>query len=85
MYPWPLNESDPALDKALRVTMDYLELSGQAPEYIRLQSSVAAVILKEWRNGVRHPIRLANTAIVIVEEQLIKKELKAFSKASWFG
>jgi len=68
MYPWPILEGSFTLDDSLRIAMDYLERTGQAEPYYRVQSLVADAILTQWRAGVRHRLRLANTAIRVVEQ-----------------
>lgn len=78
MYPWPLNETDPVLDDALVIAMDYLRATGQADDYIRIERMAAATILTEWRKGVMHPLRLSNAAIVAVQnEEAAKKRRSA--------
>ena len=69
MFPWPLNETDPVLDDALMIVMDYLRATGQADDYTRIQRMAAATVLTEWRKGVRHPVRLSNAAIVAVQNE----------------
>ena len=69
MFPWPLGETDPVLDDALIIAMDYLRATGQADDYIRIERMAAATILTEWRKGVMHPLRLSNAAIVAVQNE----------------
>jgi hypothetical protein len=64
-YPWPV--TDTALDDALYIAMRYLESSGFCDDYARVERKAVGVILDSWRAGVRHPIYLANKAIVAVE------------------
>jgi hypothetical protein len=59
---------DALFDDALRIAMDYLERTGQAAEYTKVQSLAAATIVAQWRAGARHKIRLANHAINAVEK-----------------
>jgi hypothetical protein len=84
VFPWPNGEYNPVLDEALTIAMEYLELTGRAQEYNRVQAFAALVILKEWRSGVRHPIRLSNTAIVAIETDADPETLGAFrSSPDW--
>jgi hypothetical protein len=68
LYPWPFLGFDALFDDALRIAMDYLERTGQAAEYTKVQSLAAAAIVAQWRAGARHKIRLANHAINAVEK-----------------
>ena len=68
LYHWPVLGFDALFDGALRIAMDYLERTGQANEYTKVQSLAAATIVAQWRAGVRHKIRLANYAINAVEK-----------------
>jgi hypothetical protein len=47
--------------------MDYLELTGQAYPYSEVQRACASIIQHVWGVGVRHRIRMANCAIVAIE------------------
>jgi len=47
--------------------MEYLERAGQAQNYPYVKELVALILVRSWRAGVRHPIRLANDAIVALE------------------
>ena len=69
MYPWPLAERHYPLNEALEIAIGYLELTGQAYPYSETQVRAADAILAAWRSGVRHKIRLANYAIVAVENK----------------
>jgi hypothetical protein len=71
LYPWPV-ECYPMLDEALHIAMDYLELTGQADEYTKVQSQAAREIIARWRAGERHKLRLANYAIVAVENKVTR-------------
>jgi len=65
---WPIDcDSPTALDRALGIVMEYLKRSGQAESYPYVQELIALVLVRSWRAGVRHPIRLANDAIVALE------------------
>ena len=70
-YPWPI-ACYPLLDEALQIAMDYLERTGQDGEYMNVQSQAAHEIMVRWRAGVRHKLRLANYAIVAVENNVIQ-------------
>lgn len=76
LSPWPLFESDAVLREALDIAMDYLEFTGQA--YIGTERICANTILRSWRRGTKHRIRLANDAIVAIE-----KSSKPIEIASW--
>jgi hypothetical protein len=54
---------------ALDVALDYLERTGQAFPFSETQRICALLILKSWRAGTRHRIRLANDAIKAIEKQ----------------
>ena len=51
-------------------TMDYLQIKGLTIDYQRVQRAAAVLIYHEWQKGVRHPVRLANKAIVELERAL---------------
>ena len=76
MYPWPV--FDGTLDASLTIAMDYLERTGQAEPYYRVLSLAADIILMEWRAGVRHKLRLANSAIRAIEQNPAHENLYAF-------
>jgi hypothetical protein len=69
MYPWPLGEFDNAMDGALDIAMNYLDLTGQAVMFKQVQSTAAMAIAVAWKGGVRHRIKLANVAIKAVERK----------------
>jgi hypothetical protein len=69
-YPWPIQSSHAKLDVALAIVMDYLEVKGAVDNYHAVQRAAATIIVNEFRNGVTHPVRLANSAIVEVESKL---------------
>jgi hypothetical protein len=73
MYPWPIGDTDPILNDALRIAMDYLSGTGQAENYTEVQRAAAKAILTAWRKGVTHRIRLSNAAIVAVQNGGIAK------------
>lgn len=65
---WPIDcDSPTSLDRALGIAMEYLERAGQAQNYPYVKELVALILVRSWRAGVRHPIRLANDAIVALE------------------
>jgi len=58
----------PTLDRALKIAMEYLVRSGLTAEDSAYAEEIAATIIgKSRRAGARHPIRLANDAIVALE------------------
>jgi hypothetical protein len=69
MYPWPLGEFDNAMDDALDIAMNYLDLTGQAVLFKQVQSTAAMAIAVAWKVGVRHRIKLADIAIKSVERK----------------
>jgi hypothetical protein len=75
LYPWPIAYY-PLLDEALQIAMDYLEWTGQAGEYTKVQLQAAHEIIARWRAGVRHKLRLANYAIVAVENNVIRTSVR---------
>ena len=78
MYPWPIFDGGVALDDSLRIAMDYLERTGQAEPYCVVLSVAADTILTQWRAGIRHKLRLANSAICAVERNPPHENLYAF-------
>jgi hypothetical protein len=79
-YPWPPDEEDPVLEEALDIAMDYLEITGQAFPFSQIQRICAGTILSSWRDGTKHRIRLANDAIVAIENNAApdKGNLRSF-------
>jgi hypothetical protein len=69
LYPWPMTNVDPTLNKALEIAMGYLEGSGLACPYYEKQRRAADAILAAWQSGVRHQLRLANSAISAIERK----------------
>ena len=67
-YSWPLAETDLVLEEALDIALDYLERTGQAFPFSETQRKCAHVILDKWRAGGKHRIKLANYAIVAIEQ-----------------
>ena len=68
-YPWPIPEPDYEMQIALDVALNYLEQTGQAYPFSEAQRTCTAVILKSWREGTRHRIKLANDAINAIERK----------------
>jgi hypothetical protein len=68
-YPWPFEQPDPVLQKALDIALDYLETTGQVSPLSLTETACGRVILDEWLTGPkrRHPLWLANKAIVAIE------------------
>jgi hypothetical protein len=66
MYPWPT--TDPVLEQALTIALDYLEFTGQAVRYRETRGLCADVIVLAWRGGIRHRIKLADLAIAAIEK-----------------
>ena len=66
-YPWPIADAEATLQEALDIALDYLEFTRQAYPFSEVERTCASVILKAWRAGARHRIRLANCAIVAIE------------------
>lgn len=69
LHLWPLDSADAVLQEALDIAMDYLEFTGQA--YLGTELICADIILRSWRRGTKHRIRLANDAIVAIEKNLL--------------
>jgi hypothetical protein len=67
LYPWPV--SDPVLQEALDIALDYLEKTEQPIAFRETQWVCAGVIWEAWKCGTRHRIKLANHAIVAIESQ----------------
>jgi hypothetical protein len=78
MYPWPIPDADYEMQIALDIAVDYLERTGQAYPFSETQRKCASAILKSWREGKRHRIRLANEAIKIVEKKPEPVDLGSF-------
>ena len=79
-YPWPIQGTHAKLDDALKIVMDYFEMKGGADDYYAVQKAAATIIVAEWRKGVQHPMRMANTAIVAIEEKLIPNLRSVFPR-----
>jgi hypothetical protein len=79
LYPWPLHSADQVvLSDALEIAMDYLEATGQAVSYPEVQHKVADAIVRAWRAGMRHQIRLANSGILAIERETPRGQQHSF-------
>ena len=67
MYKWPIEMCDVRLQEALDIALDYLEFTEQAFPYSTTEYICAYVIMAAWQAGARHRIRLANCAILAIE------------------
>jgi hypothetical protein len=65
-YPWPV--TDPVLQQALDIALNYLEKTDQLVLFRETQWVCAGVIWDAWKSGTRHRIKLANYAIVAIEK-----------------
>ena len=68
-YQWPVLVSDSVVQEAFDIALDYLERTGQAYPYSETQHICAEIIFREWNEGRRHRVWLANKAIVAVESK----------------
>jgi hypothetical protein len=67
-YPWPFEQPDPRLQKSLDIALGYLESTTQNSADPATETTCARVILDAWLEGKRrHPLWLANKAIVAIE------------------
>jgi hypothetical protein len=66
-YLFPITERDPALDRAMDIAMGLMRQSGMADRFVNPEALASSEILKAWEKGVRHPVALANKAIVAAE------------------
>jgi len=66
-YDFPITERDPALDRAMDIAMGSLRQSGMANHFVNPEALASSEILKAWNKGMRHPVALANEAIVAAE------------------
>jgi hypothetical protein len=73
--PWPIEHADVTLQEALDIALYYLECTGQAFPFWQTERACAQIILMQWRTGTRHKIKLANYAIVAVENAQTKPSL----------
>jgi hypothetical protein len=69
-YPWPFEQPDPVLQRALEIAVNYLDSTKQAYPFSVTEIACGRVILDEWLTGKRrHPLWLANKAIVAIESK----------------
>ena len=66
MMVWPADCDAGTLEQALRIAVGYLVQTGQIGKQAQVDA-VAEHIVNSWRSGMRHPLRLANAAIAVVE------------------
>lgn len=57
----------PLIQQSLDIAMQYLQRTGQAYPISQTQNFCSDVIFEEWKTGRRHPVWLANKAIVTLE------------------
>jgi len=62
-----ITENNPDQCQAMCIAMGYLRGSGLVEEFHNPEMLVATAVSNAWKGGVRHPIRLANAAIVCAE------------------
>jgi hypothetical protein len=74
-----MTDVDPTLNKALEIVMGYLEGSGLAHPYTEKQRRAADAILAAWQSGVRHHLRLANSAISAIERKPVSAGIEQLS------
>ena len=60
--------SDPVLNEALKIALDYLKAAGPGKIDDDTEQLVAGAILSAWLSGTKHRIRLANVGIVAAEQ-----------------
>jgi hypothetical protein len=84
-YPWPIEHLDPKLQEALDIALDYLEFTRQGYPFSEVEKACAWAILSAWKAGVRHRIRLANCAIVTIEQRRQKQEVQLLSNLTTRG
>jgi hypothetical protein len=64
---FPITESNPDQCQAMRIAMDYLDGTGLVHRFHNPEMLVATAIANAWKGGMKHPISLANAAIVCAE------------------
>ena len=62
-----ITESNPDQCRAMCIAMGYLQGTGMANKLHNAEMLVATAISNAWKGGMRHPIGLANAAIVCAE------------------
>jgi hypothetical protein len=65
---FPITESNPDMCQAMNIAMGYIHGTGLIHSLLNPEVLVAAAIADAWNAGVRHPIALANAAIVDAEQ-----------------
>ena len=65
---FPITESNPDLCQAMSIAMGYVRGTGLAGKFVNPEALVATAITCAWKRGTRHPIALANAAIVCAEQ-----------------
>ena len=68
-YPWPIEDVDVTLQDALDIALHYLEFTRQAYPFSEVERICADVIMRAWKAGTKHRIKLANYAIVAIERK----------------
>jgi hypothetical protein len=68
-YPWPQEYNDVMLQDAMDIALDYLEFTRQAEPFTQVERVCANIILAAWKAGIRHRIKLANSAITAIERK----------------
>ena len=64
---FPITERDPALVRAMDIAMASMRRSGISDHFVNPEALASSEILKAWNKGMRHPVALANAAIVAAE------------------
>jgi hypothetical protein len=67
-YNFPITDRDPALVRAMEIAMGSLRQTGLAKHFVNPEALASSEILKAWNKGMRHPVALANEAIVAAEK-----------------
>jgi hypothetical protein len=79
---WPPADYDQRLDQALDIAMGYLQARARATNFDDVQKAAALIILVGWQHGVKHPIRLANAAIVQLDADPQVVDLRSVAQKS---
>jgi hypothetical protein len=66
-YNFPITDRDPALLRAMDIAMGSLRQTGLDKNFVNPEALASSEILKAWHKGIRHPVALANAAIVAAE------------------
>lgn len=67
-YNFPITERDPALEQAMDIAMSTMQDSGLSKHFVNAEALASCEILKAWNKGMRHPLALANVAIIAAEK-----------------